>query len=142
MNTSEGLLQAIGLKLAQNSNVITSQYPTSPILLLKSVLSRFNFYIQFLEKHSRKVFYKKHIFKNFKLFTGNTLLFNFIKKRLQYRCFPVVLLCILQIFKNSCCEEHLQMAVSVSIGNNHVSFQPFSYGEGKLCIHWTKFNVF
>ena len=57
------------------------------------------------QKQSPEVFYKKAALSNFAIFTGKHLkACNFIKKRLQYKCFPVNIADFLRtsILKNIC----------------------------------------
>ena len=58
---------------------------------------------------------KKAVFKNFAIFTEKMQACNFIKKRLQRRCFPLNIAknTFLRIFKNTYFEEHLLTAVSL-----------------------------
>ena len=63
----------------------------------------------------RRCSIKNAVLKNFAIFTGQhlcwSLFFNFIKKRLQQRCFTVAKFCC-EIFKNTYFEEHLRTAAS------------------------------
>ena len=50
---------------------------------------------------------KKVVLKNFAIFTGKLQACNFIKSRLQYRCFPLDIAKFLRTFFYFCFEEHL-----------------------------------
>ena len=63
---------------------------------------------KFFRSNHQSCFAKKVVLKNFVVFAGKLQTCNFIKKRLQHRCFP---LNICKIFKNTYFKEHLLTVV-------------------------------
>ena len=63
---------------------------------------------KFFRSNHRSCFMKNAVLKNFAVSTGKLQTCNFIKKRLQHRCFP---LNICEIFKNTYFKEHLLTVV-------------------------------
>ena len=101
-----------------------SKYITPPTLMFS-----WEIYEYFRSSH-RIFFTKKAVLKNFAIFTEKLQACNFIKSRIQHRCFPLNMVKVLRtpILKNSCSVSScFCMTLLLSSGNLLTGYEQLSY---------------